>query len=561
MGTQPRLTATLGRVVALSTLIGILFLVGCNNNGNKTTYKIGVTVSGLSGSNLVLQDNGGNNLTVSTNGMSNFTTQLASGAAYDVTVFSQPTSLSQTCTPVAGSGTVMAAGVDVLVGCQTDTFAVGGTVSGLAGAGLVLQDNGGNNLPVSANGSFAFTTDIASGATYAVTVLTEPSVPTQTCVVASGSGPVTTAAITTVAITCTPPRNYTAVTDGTSRVLIYDAPLSTGQSAGAVLGQTNFTAQVQGTTASTMNSATAAVADATANLYVAESDNCRVTQFRPPFSNGMSASLVIGEPNFTTSCSATVSATILGNAWGVAFDHTGNLWVTDYGNSRVLEYLPPFSNGMAATLAIGQPNLTSGVLNQGGASPTAATLANPIYAVFDSSGNLWVPDFNNNRLLEFTPPLSTGKAASVELGQPDFVSNSILPTAANTISGGPGGTAFDSSGNLWVADIFDNRVLEFVPPFTSNMNASLVLGQTDFVSFGAATSGASGMNGPIGIAFDSTGNLFVIDNGNNRTLVFEPPFTTGMNATLVLGQPNFTTTAASVTAAGETTPNGVTTAH
>ena len=57
------------------------------------------------------------------------------------------------------------------------TYTIGGTVSGLTGTGLVLQDNGGNNLSVSASGSFTFTTAIASGGAYSVTVLTQPTRP------------------------------------------------------------------------------------------------------------------------------------------------------------------------------------------------------------------------------------------------------------------------------------------------------------------------------------------------------------------------------------------------
>lgn len=85
----------------------------------------------------------------------------------------------------------------------TPTFAVGGTVSGLTGTGLVLQNNGGNDLTVNANGSVTFTTPIASGATYNITVKTQPTAtPAQTCAVTNGSGTVASAAITNVAIAC-----------------------------------------------------------------------------------------------------------------------------------------------------------------------------------------------------------------------------------------------------------------------------------------------------------------------------------------------------------------------
>src|SRR6187455_51649 len=71
------------------------------------------------------------------------------------------------------------------------TFTVGGTLAGLAtGASVVLQNNGGSNVTVSANGSFTFATAITTGGAYAVTVLTQPSTPAQTCSVTNGSGTV-----------------------------------------------------------------------------------------------------------------------------------------------------------------------------------------------------------------------------------------------------------------------------------------------------------------------------------------------------------------------------------
>ena len=170
------------------------------------TYTIAGTVSGLSGSGLVLQDNLGNNLPVTTNGNFTFTTAIASGSTFNVTVFSQPSSPTQTCGVTAGaSGTVASANVSsVAVTCTTNTYTIGGTVSGLSGAGLVLQNNGGNNLPVSAGAtSFTFTSSIAGGSTFNVTVFSQPSNPAQTCgVTANASGTVASANVTSVVVTC-----------------------------------------------------------------------------------------------------------------------------------------------------------------------------------------------------------------------------------------------------------------------------------------------------------------------------------------------------------------------
>jgi N-acetylneuraminic acid mutarotase len=81
------------------------------------------------------------------------------------------------------------------------TYTIGGTVQGLSGAGLVLQDNSGNNLSVGANGAFTFTTPLTSGGAYNVTVLTQPSGPAQNCLVTNGNGNAN-ADVTNVQIAC-----------------------------------------------------------------------------------------------------------------------------------------------------------------------------------------------------------------------------------------------------------------------------------------------------------------------------------------------------------------------
>jgi|HubBroStandDraft_1064217.scaffolds.fasta_scaffold09513_5 hypothetical protein len=171
-----------------------LALSACGGKGDSlstqtlTKYAIGGTVSGLSGSGLVLQDNAGDSLPVTANGSFTFKTSVASGGLYNVTVFTQPTSPAQTCAVTNGSGTADANVANVQVVCTTVTYTIGGTVSGLSGSGLVLQDNAGDNLPVTANGSFTFKTSVASGGSYNVTVFTQPTSPAQTCSVTNGSG-------------------------------------------------------------------------------------------------------------------------------------------------------------------------------------------------------------------------------------------------------------------------------------------------------------------------------------------------------------------------------------
>lgn len=82
------------------------------------------------------------------------------------------------------------------------TYTLGGTVSGLAGAGLVLR-NGTTDLPINTSGSFAFAGGLASGSAYAVSVLVQPGSPAQTCEVANGSGTIASANVANIAVTCT----------------------------------------------------------------------------------------------------------------------------------------------------------------------------------------------------------------------------------------------------------------------------------------------------------------------------------------------------------------------
>jgi hypothetical protein len=168
------------------------------------SFGVGGTIVGLSGSGLVLVDNGGNATTIQPGATTfTFSTQVASGAPFDVEVQTNPTGPTQSCSPSGNKGTVGNADVtSVVVNCSTSQFTVGGTVTGLAGSGLVLA-NGNDTVSVSANGTFAFPTPVASGGSYAVSVKTQPSGPTQSCTISGASGSVGSSNITSVAVTCT----------------------------------------------------------------------------------------------------------------------------------------------------------------------------------------------------------------------------------------------------------------------------------------------------------------------------------------------------------------------
>lgn len=159
-------------------------------------------MSGFSGTGLVLQNNGDDYLVISGNGSFTFNSRIPHGTSYHVTVLTQPVSPAQTCTVTNASGIMQYPSVtNIGVSC-VNTYTVGGTVVGVRGSRLVLQNNSGDNLAISADGGFTFSTAIASGENYSVSVATQPSSPSQTCTVTNGSGTVANADVTDVAIAC-----------------------------------------------------------------------------------------------------------------------------------------------------------------------------------------------------------------------------------------------------------------------------------------------------------------------------------------------------------------------
>lgn len=144
------------------------------------TYTVSATVSGLSGSGLALTNNGGSNISVAGNGVVTIANGVSASAAYQVAVATQPTNPSQTCSVANGSGSVSGNNVsNIMVSCVTNSYSVGGQVSGLLGSGLVVSNNGGTNLPVT-GATFSYT--LASGTKFSFAFVSQPSNPSQTCV-------------------------------------------------------------------------------------------------------------------------------------------------------------------------------------------------------------------------------------------------------------------------------------------------------------------------------------------------------------------------------------------
>ena len=347
------------------------------------------------------------------------------------------------------------------------------------------------------------------------------------------------------------------------RVVRFATRLKNGEVESLVLGQPNYTSFNAGGAQNMMNEPSGVIFQGSSSiLWVADFANSRVLGFKhggAGFTNGQNADLVIGQPDFSNPvpiCHNSRSGLCF--PADVASDQAGNLWVADFGGSRVLEYKTPLSSGENASVAIGQPDFTSDACNT-----TPDGLCGPWSLVFDPSGNLWVLDGGNNRILEYKAPFSTRQSASIVLGQPDFFHAGCASTQSGICPQEGGQVRSDKNGNIWEADTTDNRVLEFPlgGGFTDNENAAVVIGQPDFTSKTSPLPPTrNGLNGPWGITFDSSGNLYVSQISTCRIQMFKPKkgkFHTNQNAALVLGHPNFTTQGCAIHQTSLQNPRGI----
>jgi hypothetical protein len=400
VGTQPTgQTCTVSNASGTVTGVVTSVLVSCTTN----TYSIGGSISGLSQAGLVLTDNGGNPLAVSSGSSSfTFSNQLSYGASYAVAVSTQPT--GQTCSVGSASGTVTGTVSAVSVTCITNTYNIGGSISGLSHNGLVLTDNGGNPLSVSSgSSSFTFSTQLSYGAAYAVAVSTQPT--GQTCTVSSGSGTVT-ATVTSVSIGCTT-NTYT-------------------------LGGT-----ISGLTVSTL-----VLANGSSTATVSPGSSSWV--FSTSFQYGSSYSVTVQTQPTGLSCSVTSGATgtLTANVSNVAVVCTAE-WTWISGSSGNNQYGTYGTQGVAAAG------------NIPGAREYPATW-------IDSSGNLWLfggygnVSSNNvyfNDLWEYSQ--STGEWTWVS-GSSSTNVTGVYGTKGTPASGNLPGARYgsaswiDKSGNFWL---------------------------------------------------------------------------------------------------------------
>lgn len=198
------------RTVLMATMI--TGLSGCGEKEKVTPppppappLTVGGTVSGLAGGEVVLQLNGTDDLTVKADGKFKFPKVQKKGATYTVTVKTPPAvPVKQTCQIAKDSGTIAGAPVtNVDIACTTNSYAVGGTVSGLAAKskGVVLELKGGNSVTVTKNGNFVFPdTRLPDGGDYSVILDSTP--PGQNCKIEAIATAADKDTLNIVSVTC-----------------------------------------------------------------------------------------------------------------------------------------------------------------------------------------------------------------------------------------------------------------------------------------------------------------------------------------------------------------------
>jgi len=135
---------------ALFLILVMLLTNGCGEgDDNPSVYYVGGEVTGLLGDGLVLENNAGIELPITRNGSFQFPTALTKGSNYAISIKALPGRPNQGCTLSNGSGVIAGKSIsNIVVACTADYYTVGGDVTGLDSEGLVLLNNGGDDLAI-----------------------------------------------------------------------------------------------------------------------------------------------------------------------------------------------------------------------------------------------------------------------------------------------------------------------------------------------------------------------------------------------------------------------------
>jgi uncharacterized protein (TIGR03437 family) len=240
--------------------------------------------------------------------------------------------------------------------------------------------------------------------------------------------------------------------------------------------------------------------DSAGSVYIADRNNHRIRKV----SGGVITTVAgNGTQGFSGDNGPATSAE-LDYPEGVAVDSAGNLYIADTYNARVRKV----SGGVITTVA------GDGTVGFSGdnIAATSAQLV-PAAVVVDSAGNLYVADNYNNRVSKVSNGVITTVAGD---GAPGFSGDNGPATSA--ILGYPEGLAVDSSGNLYIADWGNNRIRRV----SNGVIATVAGSGTGGFSGDNGPATSAELWSPQGVAVDSAGNVYIADNDNNRIRILTP---------------------------------------
>ena len=256
--------------------------------------------------------------------------------------------------------------------------------------------------------------------------------------------------------------------------------------------------------------------DSSGNVYVADETAGVVGKV----SSG-TMSIVAGLVDFGPPTAGAATSSELAAPGGVAVDSSGNFYIADTDNNVVVKVTA------GGTLSVIAGTGTSGAPTPGPA--TSSNLASPSGVAVDSSGNLYIADTNNNEIEKVTP----GGTLSVIAGTGATGAPTPGPATSSKLDK-PAAVAVDGSGNVYIADNDNNEIEKVTPGGTLSIIAGT--GTESTPTPGPATS--SDLDNPLGIAVDSSGNVYIADTDNNVVEKVTPGGTlsiiagTGTNGTL-----------------------------
>jgi sugar lactone lactonase YvrE len=259
-------------------------------------------------------------------------------------------------------------------------------------------------------------------------------------------------------------------------------------------------------TAANLNGPLDVTLDSSSNVYVADTNNANVRKITSDGNIATIAGTTAIKSNVLTIAfgyagdgGAATSAELAGPA-GVAIDSTGNLYIATYADNRIRKI---GTNGNISTFA---GNSGYGFAGDGGPAVNAQ-LAAPRGICVDSSGNIYLADRWNNRIRK----IANGTLSTIAgNGLANFGGDNGAATSAQMSA--PAGVAIDKAGNVYISDFLNNRVRMVSPSGIITTFAGN--GLPGFSGDGGAATSAQ-LNQPAGLAIDSSGNLYIADSNNS----------------------------------------------